>query len=83
MTSSLELLEHLTHLVNCEYISDLRCRATDAAVGEALRSVARTDFPDEQWQETAHYLLGADCTRRSAENCRQLLLEHYPVLGEK
>ena len=78
-----ELLEYLASLVNCEYISDLRCRVPVAAVGRALRSIPAGDFPEKQWRETASYLTGENCAGENRENCRQKLLDYYPVRGKK
>lgn len=82
-TSHPELLEYLASLVNCEYISDLRCRVPAAAVGRALGSVPAGDFPEEQWRETASYLTGEDCTGKNRTSCRQTLLDSYPARGKK
>ena len=78
-----ELLDYLAALLNCEYISDLRCRVSAAAVGHALHSIPPGYFPEEQWRETASYLTGEDCTGKNRESCRQTLLDHYPARGKK
>lgn len=83
MNTRLELLEYLARVINCEYLSDLRCRTPAAAVGEALCAIPLQAFPAEQWREAAAYLTGDDCVRWSGEECRRRLLERYPPLGEK
>ena len=79
ITASQELLEYLADLVNCEYLSDLRCRAPARAVGEVLRTIRAKEFPDGQWREAVRYLTGADCGQADGKRCRQILLERYPV----
>lgn len=83
MIAQLELLEYLACAIKCEYLSDLRCRAPAAAVGEALRAIPPQAFPAEQWREAASYLTGEDCDGLDSGACRRRLLEHYPVWGEK
>lgn len=83
MNTHLELLEYLARVINCEYLSDLRCRAPVAAVGEALRTIPVQRFPAEQWQEAASYLIGPGCAGLDGGACRQRLLEHYPVRQKK
>lgn len=75
-TGSLDLLEYLARAAGCEYLSDLRCRASGAMLEDALRAVAAERFPAEQWREALYYLTGRASPLPDAPGCRQALLEH-------
>lgn len=75
MNRTPDLLEQLTALVGCEYLSELKQPRYHEAICAALNRIPADSFSEKEWMETASYLI---CERNDAlaNSLYELVLAH-------
>lgn len=72
-----DLLEHLTILTGCTYLSDLRMQPfLSPKLYLALAATPVESYSTAQWKEALNYLTGIDFDG-DASSCRQQLLQYF------
>ncbi len=69
------LLDHLARLAGCQYLSDLHFPITRTGLRYALLNTPVSEFPEAQWKDAVHYILGENRPGGAAEQ-RQALLDY-------
>ena len=70
------LLDRLARLSGCRYLSELRCEpSARPALQRALAGLSPRDFPLDQWQAAARYLLDRPLKEETAEQIYRALLD--------
>lgn len=71
-----DLLDELTRLSDCLYLSNLHQPAWAPNILNALQYLAASQFSADEWQKALNYITGTPTAASSAEAARQQLLDH-------
>jgi hypothetical protein len=68
------LLERIAAESGCMYLSDLRGFIYRERFRLAVTQIPASDYPVEEWQDAAYYMVGSDDKFKTAEEAKQRIL---------
>ncbi|MEF9940415.1 MAG: hypothetical protein RR768_09910 [Clostridium sp.] len=73
MSKKQELLEKLTELTECSYISDLHNPAVYEKVKQVIDHINIGDYSSKEWQEAFFYVTGTEIQEGTEEDIRKMI----------
>ena len=73
MSKKQELLEKLTELTECSYISDLHNPVVYEKVKQMMDHINIGDYSSKEWQEAFSYVTGIEIQEGTEEDIRKML----------
>ena len=71
----MDLLDRLTVLTQCAYISDLRVVNYRRSISKAVCAIPTEDYSLKEWNDAVFYITGKQAYYKSAEDARKVLLD--------
>lgn len=70
------LLDYLTEIAGCEYLSDLHHVKIDEEEAEKILSLSKNCFPEKDYEDAVSYLLGKSIAKnRNVDELKKLIIQ--------